>query len=66
MTKRMDWTRARKVVAAPPPRSIERLNRAADLWLGEEPAKKREKRGWNDSRGPAGACVSLITGKKVV
>jgi hypothetical protein len=65
MTKRMDWTRTRKVVAAPP-RSIERLNRAADRWLGEKPATKREKRGWNDSRGPAGPCVSLVTGKKVV
>jgi hypothetical protein len=64
MAKRMNWTRARKPVAAPFP-SNERLNRAADRWLGGEPPTKPEKRGWNDSRGPAGPCVSLITGERV-
>jgi hypothetical protein len=65
MTKRMNWVRARKPATAASFPGNERLNRAADRWLGETVPPKAEKRGWNDSRGAAGPCVSLITGRTI-
>lgn len=63
MSKKMNWTKARTSTTRTDPRS-ERLDRAADRLLNAGQKKPKEK-GWKGSRGAAGPCISVVTGRVV-